>query len=124
MKKERKTIALIAHDGKKAEMVAFVHQNKKKLAAHSLIGTATSSKLIEKETGLKIKAMLSGPQGGDLQIGSLVATNKVDMVIFFRDPLTAQAHDPDITALLRVCDVHNVAIASNPAGAKLFLKNL
>jgi methylglyoxal synthase len=119
-----RTIALIAHDRKKQEMLAFVAAHRDQLAACRLIATATTGGLVARETGLTVKAYLSGPLGGDLQIGSLIACREVDAVIFLRDPLTAQPHEPDITALLRVCDVHNVPVATNEASAALLLKAL
>ena len=119
-----KTIALIAHDRKKQEMLAFVQTNREALACHRLIATATTGGMVAAETGLAIKSYLSGPLGGDLQIGALVACQAVDAVIFLRDPLTAQPHEPDITALLRVCDVHNVPVATNEAAATLLLSAL
>lgn len=116
-----KTIALIAHDRKKQEMLAFVQANKDLLSRHHLIATATTGTLIAENIGLEVKRYLSGPLGGDLQIGSLIACQQVDLVIFLRDPLTAQPHEPDITALLRVCDVHNVPVATNEGSAELLI---
>lgn len=115
------TIALIAHDRKKEEMLNFVRQHAELLAANHLVATATTGRIIKENTNLEITAYLSGPLGGDLQIGSLIAAQQVDLVIFLRDPLTAQPHEPDITALLRVCDVHNVPVATNVCGAHLLL---
>lgn len=120
----KRTIALIAHDRKKEEMLAFVAAHRDKLAGCQLIATATTGGLVARESGLEVKAYLSGPLGGDLQIGALIACQAVDAVIFLRDPLTAQPHEPDITALLRVCDVHNVPVATNEAAAALLLKSL
>jgi len=117
-----KTIALIAHDHKKQEMVEFVRQYEAVFAQYNLLATATTGRLIGENTQLKITTYLSGPMGGDLQIGALIASQEVDMVIFLRDPLTAQPHEPDITALLRVCDVHNVPVATNEKCAELLLK--
>ncbi len=117
-----KTIALIAHDRKKQEMVAFVRAHKELLARHLLIATATTGALVAEEIGLDVTRYLSGPLGGDLQIGARIAAQEVDAVIFLRDPLTAQPHEPDITALLRVCDVHNVPVATNEATALLVLR--
>lgn len=116
-----KTIALIAHDRKKQEMLAFVQNHYHILANYKLIATATTGKLIKENTELDVTAYLSGPLGGDLQIGARIACQEVDLVIFLRDPLTAQPHEPDITALLRVCDVHNVPVATNEACACLLL---
>ena len=119
-----KTIALIAHDRKKEEILGFVARHQAVLGKYSLIATATTGKLIKERTDLSITAYLSGPLGGDLQIGAQIAENRVDLVIFLRDPLTAQPHEPDITALLRVCDVHNVPVATNEAAAHLLLEGL
>lgn len=119
-----KTIALIAHDRKKEVMLSFVRQHQDILAKHNLVATATTGRLIKENTGLAITTYLSGPLGGDMQIGSLIACQKVDMVIFLRDPLTAQPHEPDITALLRVCDVHEVPVATNEACGHLLLSTL
>lgn len=119
-----KTIALIAHDRKKQEMLEFVRMHSALLAQHKLVATATTGRLIAENTGLDITPLLSGPLGGDQQIGALVATQKIDMVIFLRDPLTAQPHEPDITALLRVCDVHNIPLATNQKTAHLLLNSL
>lgn len=120
----KKTIALIAHDRKKEEMLSFVLANKQKLALCNLIATATTGKVIQENAGLPVTAYLSGPLGGDQQIGACIACQTVDAVIFLRDPLTAQPHEPDITALLRVCDVHNVPVATNVATASLVLQGL
>lgn len=119
------TIALIAHDGKKAEMVNFIMSNLElfKSVNINLIATGTTGKYIE-QTGLKVKKYLSGPKGGDAQIASLAAEKKVDMIFFFRDPLGIHPHEPDISMLMRICDVHNVPLATNPAGAELILKSL
>lgn len=119
-----KTIALIAHDRKKQEMLKFVTDNLELLAGHNLIATATTGALIVDNTGLAVTKYLSGPFGGDLQIGALIACGEVDLVIFLRDPLTAQPHEPDITALLRVCDVHDVPVATNERCAALLLTAL
>lgn len=117
-------IALIAHDKKKDEMVEFAKKHVDFLSRCDLVATGTTGKLVQEKTGLKVKRMLSGPIGGDQQIGSQVASGKIDAVIFLRDPLTAQPHEPDITALLRVCDVHNTPLATNEATAELVLAGL
>jgi methylglyoxal synthase len=114
-------IALVAHDEKKAEMIEFTQIYKNLLSQCQLTATGTTGKLISQHTGLSVTALLSGPMGGDQQIGSLVATQQLDMIIFLRDPLTAQAHEPDIAALLRVCDVHNVPLATNRQSAEIFM---
>jgi len=114
-------IALVAHDEKKAEMIEFAKKHKTILAQCELTATGTTGKLVQQHTGLVVKALLSGPVGGDQQIGSLVATQNLDMIIFLRDPLTAQAHEPDIAALLRVCDVHNIPLATNRKSAEILM---
>ncbi|MDU2064956.1 MAG: methylglyoxal synthase [Sporomusaceae bacterium] len=116
-----KTIALIAHDKKKQEMLAFVKEHKNILSHYHLIATATTGRLISEETSLPVLTFLSGPLGGDQQIGARIADGEVALVIFLRDPLTAQPHEPDITALLRVCDVHNIPLATNQTSAHLLL---
>ncbi len=119
----KKTLALIAHDGKKADMIAFVKDNLEFFKSFELVATATTGKLIQ-SCGLKIKKLLSGPIGGDAQIAALVATGKCHAVIFMRDPLGMHPHDPDISSLLRICDVHNTPLATNPATAQLIVKGL
>jgi len=114
-------IALVAHDEKKAEMIEFSKKHKGILSQCELTATGTTGKLVQQHTGLSVTALLSGPLGGDQQIGSLVATQKLDMIIFMRDPLTAQAHEPDISALLRVCDVHNIPLATNRRSAEILM---
>ena len=118
------TIALIAHDAKKHDMVAFIRRFEAALARHRLIATAATGQLIRDSTGLRVETVLSGPQGGDLQIGARVAAGEVDMVIFLRDPLAAQPHEPDIEALLRVCEVHNVPFVTNIAGAQILISSI
>lgn len=113
-------IALIAHDGRKPEMVSFALQNKKVLLKSTLFATGTTGTHL-KDAGLKVRSLLSGPKGGDAQIATMVATKKLDLVIFFRDPLGRHPHEPDIQMLMRICDVHNIPLATNPAGAALFL---
>jgi methylglyoxal synthase len=117
-------IALIAHDQKKVDMVLFVKRHGELLARHSLMATGTTGKVVEEATGLPVVKMQSGPYGGDQQIGAEVAAGRVDAVIFLRDPLTAQPHEPDITALMRVCDVHNVPLATNTATAEVMVAGL
>lgn len=106
-------IALIAHDKKKAEMVELTKKFEEVFARHSLYSTGTTGLHIMGETKLKIQRMKSGPLGGDQEIGAMVANHKIDIVIFLRDPLTAQPHEPDVSALLRLCDVYDVALATN-----------
>ena len=116
-KKEKKTIALIAHDNKKADMVNWALKNKDTLAKYDLCGTGTTAKLVAEATDLTVKRYLSGPLGGDQQIGAKVAEGKIDMVIFFWDPLESQPHDPDVKALLRISVVYDIPIATNRATA-------
>lgn len=123
-KKEKPVIALIAHDAKKVDMVMFAKENEGILSRCDLIATGATADLIMKKTKLFLKKMLPGPEGGDLQIGGLIASGEVSLVIFLRDPLTAQPHDPDISALLRVCDVHNTPLATNLESAAMLLKGL
>ncbi|MBR2871575.1 MAG: methylglyoxal synthase [Clostridia bacterium] len=119
---QKKRVALIAHDSKKAEIVEWCLNNKNILEKFELCGTGTTAKRISEATGLKVKGYLSGPLGGDQQIGALVAEGKIDFVLFLCDPLTAQPHDPDVKALLRIANVYNVAIATNVATADLIIK--
>jgi len=118
-------IAIIAHDGKKAEMVQFLNTHKEILLKNEikLISTGTTGKKAKK-AGFSIKALKSGPLGGDAQIAALVAEDKIDMVLFFRDPLAKHPHEPDIFMLMRLCDVYDVPLATNPATAALLLKGL
>lgn len=115
-----KTLALIAHDGRKAEMVAFVKDHLEFLNGFKLIATGTTGLHIQ-QTGLKVSRKLSGPKGGDAQIAALAAEGKVAGIIFFRDPLGKHPHEPDVQMLLRICDVHNVPLATNPASARYLL---
>lgn len=114
-------IALVAHDAQKNKLVEIATQFKATLAQCILCGTGTTAGRINCEVGLPIRALLSGPLGGDQQIGAMVAEGKLDAVLFLRDPLCAQPHEPDINALLRVCDVHKVALATNSTTAKWLL---
>jgi methylglyoxal synthase len=114
-------IALIAHDKKKEDMINFTIAYKDILKKHHLCATGTTGKLIARETGLDIHRFLSGPLGGDQQIGARVAYNKIDLIIFLRDPLTSQPHEPDVSALLRLCDVHNIPLATNLASGEALL---
>jgi methylglyoxal synthase len=114
------TIALIAHDAKKDDLLELVLERRAQLATFTIVATNTTGTLIEK-AGLEVRKMLSGPLGGDLQIGALTATGEIDAMIFLRDPLTAHPHEPDIAALMKVCDIHNVPLATNIATAKILL---
>lgn len=117
-------IALIAHDKKKADMVNFCIAYVDILRKHDLCATGTTGGLVAENTGLNVHRYLSGPLGGDQQIGARVAYNRIDLVIFLRDPLTAQPHEPDVSALLRLCDVHNIPLATNVASAEALIKAL
>ena len=117
----KNTIALIAHDAKKDEMVAFIKAHKIELADFELIATKNTGQLIHERTGLPVQLLQSGPFGGDQQVGALVANEKIDAVIFLCDPLTSHPREPDVTALLRVCNVHNVPFATNLASAEAVL---
>lgn len=116
-------IALIAHDGKKAEMVQFLNAHRDVLEQKKiqLISTGTTGENVRK-AGFKVNALLSGPLGGDAQIAAKVAQSQCHMVLFFRDPLDKHPHEPDILMLMRLCDVHNIPLATNPATAELLIK--
>lgn len=120
---EQKTIALIAHDGKKPEMVGFVKDHIPLLSRVKLVATGTTGSYI-RQTGLHVELKLSGPKGGDAQIAAMAAEGKIDAIIFFRDPLGKHPHEPDIQMLMRVCDVYDVPLATNPATGELILKGL
>ena len=119
----KKKIALIAHDGKKADMVAFVKDHQEFLNQFDIIGTGTTGSHIQR-AGLTVERKASGPLGGDAQIASDVVDGLVDAVIFLRDPLGKHPHDPDISMLMRICDVRNVPLATNVATAELLVKGL
>ena len=118
---KRKTLALISHDGKKADMVAFVLANKDVLERYNLVATNTTGSMIVDKTGLSVTRMLSGPLGGDAQIAAQIAEGKIEAVFFFVDPLGKHPHDPDIQGLLRICNVHNVPLATNAATAEYII---
>ena len=109
---------------KKEEIIEFSKKYKDILAKYDLVATGTTGRLIEKMTGLSVHKFLSGPLGGDQQIGAKIAENNMDLIIFLRDPLTAQPHEPDVQALLRLCDVHAIPLATNLASAELFINGL
>ena len=117
-----KTIALIAHDKKKNEMLEFVGHHLELLKEFHLVATHTTGTLISQTFGLDVETMMSGPLGGDQQIGALVATDSVDFVIFLRDALSSQPHEPVINALLRVCDVHGIPLATNRRSGHIMLE--
>ncbi len=118
-------LAIIAHDAKKAEMVQFINKNKALLLAENIkiIATGTTGGKVE-QIGVKVKKMLSGPLGGDAQIAARVAEGKTKMVLFFKDPNSSHPHEPDISMLIRICDVHNIPLATNEATAQLLLDAL
>ncbi len=117
-------IALIAHDKKKNDIIELAKAYKDVLTGHELYATGTTGTLIMGETGLSIHRMKSGPLGGDQQIGAMLADGNLDLVIFLRDPLTAQPHEPDVSALLRLCDVQKIPLATNQSSAKIMLEAL
>ncbi|MFD2037441.1 methylglyoxal synthase [Belliella marina] len=118
-------IALIAHDGKKADMVHFLSGFKDELLKKdiNLVATGTTGSHIER-AGFEVQKLLSGPLGGDAQIAAMAAQKELDLVIFFRDPLDKHPHEPDVQMLMRICDVHNIPLATNPAAADMFFKYL
>ncbi|MDQ0161558.1 methylglyoxal synthase [Aeribacillus alveayuensis] len=117
-------IALIAHDKKKNDMVQFTIAYKHVLEKHDLYATGTTGLKIMEATGLNIHRFQSGPLGGDQQIGALIAQNDMDIVLFFRDPLTAQPHEPDVSALVRLCDVYSIPLATNMGTAEIIIRGL
>ncbi len=117
-------IALIAHDKKKDEIIKLAIEYQDVLCEHELYATGTTGTLIMGETGLKIYRMKSGPLGGDQQIGAMLADGNLDLIIFLRDPLTAQPHEPDVSALLRICDVQKIPLSTNTSSAKIMLEAL
>jgi len=117
-------IALIAHDNMKEEMVLFTIAYKSFLETHHLVATGTTGKKISEATGLDLECLQSGPYGGDQEIGALITKNSIDLVIFLRDPLTAHPHEPDVTALMRLCDVYKIPLATNIETAKVLIHGL
>jgi methylglyoxal synthase len=120
----KKRIALIAHDQKKDDMVELASEYADLLRQCILVATGTTGKRLHDEVGLTVERKLSGPYGGDLQIGAELVEGKIDCVIFLRDPMTPQPHEPDINALVRACDVHNIPCATNVTSAKLLLSQM
>lgn len=116
-------IAFIAHDEKKPIMVQLVNEYKEKLLPHTVFATGTTGLKIIEATGLHIKRLKSGPLGGDQQIGAMIAQEQLDFVIFLRDPLTSQPHEPDVNALIRLCDVYDIPLATNIGTARVILNN-
>lgn len=118
---KQKNIALIAHDNKKPDLIDWCEQNKEILTQHFLCGTGTTARMITDKTGLPVKGYNSGPLGGDQQIGAKIVEGRIDFVVFFSDPLTAQPHDPDVKALLRIAQVYDIPIANNRASADFMI---
>lgn len=118
---KQKNIALIAHDSKKRDLIAWCEENKEVLKQHFLCGTGTTAHMITDATGLPVRGYNSGPLGGDQQIGAKIVEGKVDFVVFFSDPLAAQPHDPDVKALLRIAQVYDIPIANNKATADFLI---
>lgn len=118
---KKKNIALIAHDNKKKELIEWCQENIEILKGHFLCGTGTTARMIADQTGLPVRGYNSGPLGGDQQIGARIVEGKVDFVVFFSDPLTAQPHDPDVKALLRIAQVYDIPIANNKATADFLI---
>ncbi len=118
---KKKNIALIAHDNKKKELIEWCIEHKAILEKHELCGTGTTASLVSKKTGLEINGYNSGPLGGDQQIGSRIVDGSVDLLIFFSDPLTAQPHDPDVKALLRIAQLYDIPIAHNRSSADFII---
>lgn len=125
MKKSRVgRIALIAHDNKKAQLIAWVQRHKKILAKYELCGTGTTGRLVEEHTHLKVRKYKSGPMGGDLQIGGQISEGRIDFLVFFWDPLSPHPHDPDVRALLRVATVYDILVATGPSCADVIISSL
>ena len=117
-------IALIAHDKKKELMVQFCIAYKGIFAKHNLVATGTTGGLITDATGLDVHKFLAGSQGGDQQIGARIAYNEIDLVLFFRDPLTSKTYEPEVLNILKLCDVHNIPVATNVATAEVLILGL
>lgn len=121
---EKKDIALIAHDNEKPKLIQWCKENYCTLKHHNLYGTGTTARLIADQTGLRIKAYNSGPLGGDQQIGAKIVEGVIDFIIFFSDPLTAQPHDPDVKALMRIAQVYDIPMAINKATADFMIQSV
>ncbi len=120
---KQKNIALIAHDGKKPVLIQWCEDNKEILKNHNLCGTGTTARMISDKTGLSVKGYNSGPLGGDQQIGAKIVEGRIDLIVFFSDPLTAQPHDPDVKALMRIAQVYDIPMAVNKASADFMIKS-
>ena len=121
--KNKKTIALVAHDHKKKDLLAWVRKHEDKLRGHNFIGTGTTAALISQETSLDVNRLVSGPLGGDQQLGAKISDSQIDILIFFWDPLEAQPHDPDVKALLRISTLYNIALATSATTADYILSS-
>lgn len=124
IKEKKMKIALIAHDKKKPEIIELAKKHRDVLSQHELFATGTTGTMIMGETKLDIHRLKSGPLGGDQQIGAMLANGELDLIIFLRDPLTAQPHEPDVSALLRLCDVQRIPLATNVSSANIMLSSL
>ncbi|MEW6059046.1 MAG: methylglyoxal synthase [Actinomycetota bacterium] len=122
--RQRAVLALVAHDGKKDDLLRLARQYRTTLARLHLIATAHTGSMLSEALELPVECMSSGPEGGDIQIGARIVEGDVDAVVFLRDPLTAHPHEPDIQALMKVCDVHGVPVATNVASAEILLRSL